>query len=246
MVTRAVVEHWTREAIEIDAAYGGERLTVFLYLPDDAEPPYTPVIYYPSDDAIYTRDSTAAGGFWFPFLIRSGHAVVSPVFRGTYERQTDLRYDTTPDTNVYRDHVIQWSKDLGRSIDYLETRPDIATGQLGYVGLSWGSEMAPVMIAIEPRITASVLISGGLLMNPMSPEVDPFNFLPRVRIPTRMINIPNDFLFSLETSQKPFFELLGSEAKDHVLLDGGHLPPMNDVARETLDWFDQYLRSAPE
>lgn len=246
VVTREQVEHWTREKIELDAAYGSERLTIFLYLPDDAEPPYTPVIYFPSSDAIYTRDSPAANAFLFPFLIRSGHAVLFPVFSGTYERETDLRYNTPPDANVYRDHVIEWSKDVRRSIDYLETRPDIAAERLGYLGLSWGSEVAPVMIAIEPRITASVLISGGMMMDPISPEVDPLNFLPRVRIPTRMINIPNDFMFSLELSQRPFYEFLGADAKDHVLLEGGHLPPMNPVARETLDWFDQYLGSAPE
>ena len=246
VVTREQVEHWMREKIELDAAYGRERLTVFLYLPDDTKPPYTPVIYFPSSDAISTRESPAANAFPFPFLIRSGHAVLFPVFRGTYERETNLRYETPPGANIYRDHVIQWSKDLGRSIDYLETRPDIATERLGYLALSWGSEVAPVMIAIEPRIKASVLISGGMMMDPISPEVDPLNFLPRVRIPTRMINIPNDFMFSLELSQTPFYDLLGADAKDHVLLEGGHLPPMIPVARETLDWFDQYLRSGPE
>jgi pimeloyl-ACP methyl ester carboxylesterase len=116
-------------------------------------------------------------------------------------------------------------------------------GRLGYFGLSWGGEIAPVMIAMEPRITASVLVSGGMIMEPSQPEIDPFNFLPRVRIPTRMVNIPNDFVYSLESSQKPFYQYLGAEAKDHVLLEGGHLPPMNAVARETLDWFDQYLKS---
>ena len=40
-----------------------------------------------------------------------------PVFKGTYERGDDLKSDY-PNTSVsYRDHVIAWSKDLGRSID---------------------------------------------------------------------------------------------------------------------------------
>jgi hypothetical protein len=41
--------------------------------------------------------------------------------------------------NAYRDIVVQWSKDLGRTIDYLETRPDIDTGKLGYYGISAGA-----------------------------------------------------------------------------------------------------------
>ncbi len=141
--------------------------------------------------------------------------------------------------------MIRWSKDLGRSIDYLETRSDIVMDRLGYFSLSWGSALAPVIITMEPRIKASVLISGGLVLQLTQPEVDPFNFLPRVRIPTRMVNIPNDFFFPLGSSQRPFFNFLGAELKDSVLVEGGHIPPMNHVARETLDWFDQYLGPVP-
>jgi dienelactone hydrolase len=234
------VEHWTREEIELDAAYGNERLTVFLYLPRDAEPPYRPIVFFPGSYSIYYRENPAADRFLFSFLITSGHAVLFPVYKGTYERGTGLKSDIQDETNFYREHVIQWSKDLGRSIDYLETRSDIVMGQLGYVGLSWGSAMAPVMLAMEARIKASVLISGGLLLQPTQPEVDPFNFLPRIRAPTLMINSPNDYFYPLELSQRPFYQFLGAEPKDSVLLKGGHLPPINDVARETLDWLDRF------
>ena len=163
-----------------------------------------------------------------------------PVYKGTFVRGTELKSDIQDETNLYREHVIQWSQDLGRSIDYLETRSDLVMGQLGYVGFSWGSAVAPVMLAMEGRVKASVLISGGLMLHPTQPEADPFNFLPRVRIPTLMINVPNDYFYPLEASQKPFFQFLGSKQKEHVLLKGGHLPPMNDIARETLGWLDRF------
>jgi dienelactone hydrolase len=245
LVAREEVERWSREEIELDAAYGDERFTIFLYLPVDADPPYPTIVYFPGSNVIYRRDNPEAEDFPFPFLITSGHAVLFPVYKGTFERGTGLASDIQNETNLYREHVIQWSKDLGRSIDYLETRSDIAMGQLGYFGLSWGSAMAPVMLAMEPRIKASVLISGGLVLQPTQPEVDPFNFLPRVGVPTHMVNVPNDYFYPLETSQKPFYEFLGADPKDRILLDGGHLPPMNDVTRETLDWFDQYLMPQP-
>jgi hypothetical protein len=35
-------------------------------------------------------------------------------------------------TVSYRDHVIARSKDLGRSIDYLETRPDVDRSRVAY------------------------------------------------------------------------------------------------------------------
>jgi hypothetical protein len=234
-------EHWIREEIELDAAYGGERLRLFLYLPADAEPPYQTIVYFPGSNVIYTDKSLAAADFPFPFLIRSGRALAFPVYKGTYERGTELSSDIQDESNSYREHVIQWSKDLSRSIDYLETRPDISKQPLGYFGISWGSAMAPVMLAVDDRITASVLLSGGLVLQPTQPEVDPFNFLPRTTVPTRMINVPTDYFYPLETSQRPFYQFLGAESKDSVLVEGGHVPPMNLVARHALEWFDRYL-----
>ncbi len=234
-------EHWTREEIELDAAYGGERLRLFLYLPADVEPPYQTIVYFPGSGVIYRDRSPPAEYFAMPFLIRSGRAVAFPVFKGTYERGTELSSDIQDESNSYREHVIQWSKDLGRSIDYLESRSDISTDLLGYMGFSWGSAMAPVMLAVDDRITASVLLSGGLVLQPTQPEVDPFNFLPRVTVPTLMINVPTDYFYPLETSQWPFFSYLEAAPKDSVLVEGGHKPPMNVVARHTLEWLDRYL-----
>jgi dienelactone hydrolase len=238
--------YWTREKIELDAAYGAERLAAYLYVPRNADPPYTPVVYFPGSDALWLREFQEASDFEFPFIIRSGRAVLYPVYNGTYERPTDIKTDFQNETNEYRNLVIQWSKDLQRSVDYLETRSDIRIDELAFFGLSWGSDIAPIMIATERRIKTAVLVSGGLTLTPTQPEVEPFNFLPRVTVPTRMINVPNDFYYPVEESQLPFFENLGSEQKDHVFLEGGHVPPMNDVARETLDWFETYLGKGSE
>jgi dienelactone hydrolase len=241
VVARESTPHWTRETVELDAAYGDERFQLYLYLPSDAEPPYQTIVYFPGSGVIYRDASPAAADFPDPYLIRSGRAVAFPVYKGTLERGTDLSSDIQNETNSYREHVIQWYRDLGRSIDYLETRPDISQDGFGYVGMSWGSAIAPIMLALDDRLEASVLLSGGLVLQPTQPEVDPFNFLPRVTAPTRMINVPTDYFYPLETSQKPFYEFLAAEPKDSVLVEGGHRPPMNVVAREALDWLDRYL-----
>ena len=47
-------------------------------------------------------------------------------------------------TASYRDHMIMWAKDVGRSVDYLESRPDIAKDKIGLLGFSWGAELAPL------------------------------------------------------------------------------------------------------
>lgn len=49
--------------------------------------------------------------------------------------------------------------------------------------------------------------------------------------------------FPLETSARPFFQLLGTpdEYKKHVTAEGGHFVPRPILIRETLDWLDRYL-----
>jgi pimeloyl-ACP methyl ester carboxylesterase len=142
--------------------------------------------------------------------------------------------------------VIAWARDLNRTIDYLETREDIDAGRLAYFGISWGSAIGAIMTAVEPRIKASVLIVGGLMMQDVQPMADPFNFLPRVTIPTLMINGRYDSFFPLETSIKPFFETIGTNAVDKkiIVTDANHFVLTYNaklVIGETLNWLDHYL-----
>ena len=58
------------------------------------------------------------------FILRRGRALVYPVYKGTYKRGSDLRSDIQDSSNLYRDHVIAWTQDIGRTIDYLEARDD--------------------------------------------------------------------------------------------------------------------------
>ena len=136
-----------------------------------------------------------------------------------------------------------WRKDIGRTIDYLETRKDMQSDKIGYVGWSWGGFMGGIMPAIEKRLKAIVLNVGGMCMTPALPEVDQINFLPRITQPVLMLNGKHDMYFPVETSQKPMFNFLGTPAKDKkmILYDVGHLVPRTDFVKESLAWFDQYL-----
>ena len=62
--------------------------------------------------------------------------------------------------NAYRDMVVQWSKDLGRTIDYLETRADIDAGKVGYYGLSAGANAALPIVAVEPLTGCRAAVRG--------------------------------------------------------------------------------------
>ena len=136
-----------------------------------------------------------------------------------------------------------WAKDLSRSIDYLETREEIDTDKLAYFGVSWGGAMGAIMPVVESRIKTSVLVVAGLLYQRALPEADQINFLPRVKTPVLMLNGKYDFFFPYETSQLPFYELLGTpkENKEMYVYEMGHRAPWVEVTKETLAWLDEYL-----
>jgi hypothetical protein len=54
-------------------------------------------------------------------------------------------------------------------------------------------------------------------------------------------------LFPYETSQVPYFELLGTPdgLKKLVVHEAGHSFPNTDRARESLAWLDQHLGPVP-
>ena len=179
----------------------------------------------------------------FDFLLKSGRALIVPTYKGSYERRDDYRADGLPQ-GVFRDHVIAWSKDLSRSLDYLETRKEIDGTKVAYFGASLGGAEAPIMAVVEPRIKAVIISSGGFQLRRDLPEVDPLNFVTHVTVPVLMLSGRYDATFPLEVSQRPLFELLSTPGKDkkHVIYEGGHGAfPRPSAIRECLDWLDKYL-----
>jgi hypothetical protein len=233
------------EKVTIDAAYNNERLIMYLFMPNDANPPYQPVIFFPGSGVILENKFTNNNCYprVFDFIVKSHRVLVYPVFKGTFERRDSLKSDQPEETVFYKDHVIMWRKDIGRIIDYLETRDDILSDKVGYFGYSWGARLGGLFPAVEKRIKAVVLHVGGLKMKKSFPEVDPFNFLPRIYQPVLMLNGKYDVYFPVETSQKPMFNLLGTPKNDKnlIIYDAGHLVPRTDLIKETLAWYDKYL-----
>lgn len=237
-------DEWKRETITFDAAYGNERITAYLFLPLRASPPYQTVLYFPGGGAMHVHSvADDMQSEYFDFVVKSGRAVMFPIYKGTFERRDSLKNAYPNTTSLYRDHVIAWSKDLGRCIDYLETRSDIDHNKLAYEGFSWGAAMGSVMLAIENRFKVAVLIAPGFYLQESSPEVDQLNLAPRVKIPVLMLNGHFDFLFPPQSSQEPMFRLLGTpkEQKRRVVYNTVHNVPQNEMIKETLNWLDRYL-----
>src|SRR5215213_3132731 len=101
------------------------------------------------------------------------HAKIEAV--SMFERADGLKADFPDMTTVWRDHVIMWSKDTGRSIDYLESRADIAKGKIGHIALS--SDCTPLTLAVGGRISLAVIFAaasrGRILAQSRSAELRP-------------------------------------------------------------------------
>jgi eukaryotic-like serine/threonine-protein kinase len=240
-------EGWRQEKISFDAAYGGERIIAYLFLPERASPPFQTVVYFPGAGAAHMRSSSKELPRYLPefdYLIKSGRAVLFPVYKGTFERGGGPKPIYWPNTSsTYRDNVIFWSKDLSRSIDYLETRRDINCNKLAYEGYSWGAAMGGILAAVETRFKALVLVAPGFYLQERLPEVDQFNFAPHVKAPVLMLNGRFDFIWPPSISQEPMFHLLGTppEDKRRVVYDTGHDIPQTEMIKESLNWLDKYL-----
>jgi eukaryotic-like serine/threonine-protein kinase len=230
--------HWRMERVSFAAAYGGERIPAYLFLPKNASPPYKTVLLFPSAYARAVRSSRQLDYRSFDYIVRSGRAVLYPVYQGTFERYRE----EPPGWSSVRDRNVQMAKDVFRAVDYLASRPDIDLESLAYYSISMGAFFGPIPLALEPRIKSAVLIAGGLRYGDVPPEIQPANFMPRVTVPVLLVNGRNDHS-APPAAQQRLLDLLGTPA-DHkrlVALEGGHLPnDMLGMFREVLDWLDKH------
>ena len=231
------------QTIEYAAAYGSERMQAHLFLPSRGKPPWQTVILFPGSLAIHTRTFGLAEIRRLDFVIKSGRALILPIYKGTYERGGEMTSDYPEPTAFYKDHVVMWGKDLARTIDYIETREDLDAGRIAYYGTSWGGMLGAILPAVEPRIQVNVLYVAGFCFQKALAEADQINYVTRVSQPTLMLNGELDFFFPAETSQRPMFDLLGTPAehKKRLTYPRGHTVPKTDLITESMAWLDLYL-----
>ncbi len=240
---------WIREKVSFDAAYGGERVLAYLFVPANTPPPYQTVIYFPGSASTWMSSSENLEGYYefsmfLAYLVRSGRAVLYPVYKGTFERSSPALATLSlgSETHAYTEYLVQIVKDFRRSVDYLRSRADIDGGRIAYYGMSWGGQMGAIIPAVEDRLRASVLVAGGIAGGTRAEALE-LNYASRVRIPTLMLNGKYDNIFNVDGQVRPMFDLLGTPAsqKRLILYDTDHIPPRAEYVRETLDWFDRYL-----
>jgi hypothetical protein len=238
---------WIREKIRFDAAYGNEHVLANLFLPSNVPPPYQVVIYFPGSGATGETSSDDLEKYnEFPGLItpiiKSGRAVLWPVYKGTFERSSPelAAIHVGTESFAYTELLRQLVMDFRRSIDYLETRSDIDSDKIAYYGTSWGGALGAIIPAVDERLSASVLVSGGF-WGRARPEALHANYAARVATPTLMLNGRHDL--NVDWGIRPMFELLGTPEADKrlILYDTDHIPPRAGRIKETMAWLDKYL-----
>ncbi len=244
LISQKEEKDWTKEKVEFIAPSGKEKMPAYLFLPKNIRPPYQVVLYWPGWAATWydsSEDFLEMGQV--DFLIKNGRAVMMPIYWGTYERK-DLWNNDCRDWKVcWKNNHLEVIKEVQKSIDYLETRADIDLNKIALYGLSWGAAEAPIAVAIDKRIDLAILALGGLRNGKRLDEVDVFNYLPQIKVPTLLINGRYDFMFPLKESIRPFFDYLGTPVKDKSLklYNDGHSVPRNELIKESLSFLDKYF-----
>jgi len=203
-------------------------------------PPYQTVVFFPSARVLDIPSSETLGDMKFmDYVIRSGRAVLYPVYKGTYERPAP---EPGMDTAGGRETLIQDSKDLGRSIDYLETRTDIDRNRIGYLGISMGAALGVNFAAVEDRLKAVVWLDGGFYSEKPLPGTSQADFAPHVKAPTLLISGKFDWIFM---GKDALVRILGTPAADKkaIVFETAHdaADQRGDMVREVLAWLDKYL-----
>ena len=87
----------------------------------------------------------------------AARGAVSLVVDDPFERNPQLNYQSIPTQNAA---IVQQIIDLRRSIDLLQSRPDVDPKRIGFAGLSFGAIQGAILSGVDQRVKAFNLQSG--------------------------------------------------------------------------------------
>ena len=235
---------WIKEKISLDVGYNNETMDVLIFKPKNSFGPSSPVIIHPGANYYTTPpeiDDVNPGEFSLDFLIKSGKTLVWPAWKGSLNRMPENRSSNEDTLRQFRSQFIAWVDDTDKTLDYLETRSDIDSNNIFYLGMSYGALFNTHTLLFEDRYKGAILYVGGAFPT-YPPLVDGINHLPRIKTPFLMLNGEQDYLVP-KSAANFFFQSTGtpSENKKIIFYDSGHWPlPRNQMIKETLSFIDQY------
>jgi len=232
---------WQREKISYVGA-GGERAFAYFYLPKNTQQPLQVIHYVPSDAVYYGLTVPEEIEAQVAPYIKAGRAVFAVVLKGYKERPWPAGYQAPKrDSVAYREQVVGWAIDHHRGLDYLTTRTDVDSSKIACFGVSVNNRKL-TLIATETRYAALILMGAGLIKSwaDMIAEANGLNFAPHILEPKLMINGRYDEAIPFRTEAEPLYRLLRAP-KELVLVDQGHIPPLEVSVPMINDWLDKKL-----
>ena len=164
--------------------------------------------------------------------VRQGAAVLAIDAHGHGERATEHTAPgrTPPLPWARLTHATQIAVDLMRAVDFLVTRPEINSEQIGFVGFDNGAFGGVRCVALDLRIRTAVFCNGGAAFplpagvdaadwGTVSALIDPRYFAPRIAPrPVLMINSRREDMM-VSDQVRALFDAVG-EPKEIVWYDG--------------------------
>jgi dienelactone hydrolase len=92
----------------------------------------------------------------------AGRGAVTMTIDSAYTRQGNQPLQPgIPGFKADRQLAVQTVADLRRAVDVLQHDPQVDKNKIGFLGFSAGAKSGAVLVGVEPRIKAAVLVSGG-------------------------------------------------------------------------------------
>lgn len=227
------------------------RVPGYLAIPKTGTPPYPCVLQLHgimgSKSDWWDDDSFLSGGHLTKGLLEAGSAVLALDAQYHGERISNNDYES-PGVMVFqkgwlnrmREMIIQSTVEYRRAIDYLSTRTEIDTTQIGMIGYSMGGMMTFYLTGVEPRIKVSVACVTPTVKERLSATA-PQNFAKAVGgRPFLMLMGQIDPFYTIEESQQ-LHDLIESSTKELVFYESGHRLPV-EYTRKAIEWFQAYLQ----
>ena len=200
---------------------------------------------YGSKERWFEDDSWPKGGLITKALLQAGFAVmiIDAVYHG--ERSAENEYSgppwplSYPYTSIRM--IMQTAIEYRRAIDYLHTRSDIDTTQIGMMGLSMGGLITFELTSIDSRIKTAVAGLTPLFKRPEFQPIEPSIFAGRVRCNSFLMFMGNKDQFYTMHEARQLYDQIPITQKEFVEYDIGHEPPIEYVEKVT-NWFLKYLK----
>ena len=234
---------WIKERIKLEVGYNNESMDVLIFKPKNSFGLSAPIIVHPGANYYTTPpeiDDINPGEFSLDFLIKSGKTLIWPAWKGSLNRMPENVTSNEDTLRRFRNQFVAWVNDTDKTLDYLETRNDIDTENIFYLGMSYGALFNTHTLLFENRYKGAILYVGGSFPT-YPPLADGINHLPRIKTPFLMLNGEQDYLVP-KSAANFFYQFTGTPTEDKKIIfyDSGHWPlPRNQMIKETLSFIDK-------